>query len=79
MSNVNILLSNSDVAMLQVPVLLATAEFELVYTLVYMYTVKPRFLTRTACNGYHLPVSIRDMNVKYRSISKDITATSTQP
>jgi len=78
MSNVNVLLSNSDVAMLQVPVLLATVEFELVYTLVYVYTAKPRFLKRTACNGYHSPVSIPDMNVKYRSISINMTAASTQ-
>jgi len=32
MSTVNIHLSNSDVAMLKAPVLLATAEFEIVYT-----------------------------------------------
>jgi len=37
MSAVNIHLSNSDVVMLKVPVLLATAEFELVYTLVFTY------------------------------------------
>jgi len=64
MSTVNINLSNSDVVILKVPVLLVTAEFELVYALVYVYTVKPRFLKRNACNGYHSPVTIRDMNVK---------------
>ena len=52
-------LSNSDVAMLKLPVLLATAEFDLVYTPVYMYTVKLRFLKSNACNGQHSPVSIR--------------------
>jgi len=29
-----------------------------------VYTVKSRFLKRTACNGYDSPVSIHDMNVK---------------
>jgi len=57
MSTVNIHLPNSDVAMLNVPVLLATTECELVYTLAYGYMVKPHFLKRNACNGYHSPVS----------------------
>jgi len=64
MSTVHIHLSNSDVVMLKVPVLLATAEFELIYTLVFTCTVKPRFLKINACNEYHSPVSIRDINVK---------------
>jgi len=41
MSTVNIHLSNSDVAMLKAPVLLATVEFDLVHTLVQVFTVNP--------------------------------------
>jgi len=37
MSTVNIRLSNSDVAMLKVPVMLATVELELVYTSIRVY------------------------------------------
>jgi len=58
MTAVNIHLSNSDVAMLKAPVLLAT-EYELVHTLVYAYTVKPRFFRRHASNGYQSLVNIR--------------------
>ena len=40
MSTVNIHVSNSDVVMLKVHVLLATAEFELIYTSIYVCTVQ---------------------------------------
>jgi len=49
---VNIHLSDSDVAMLQVAVLLATSKFDLVYT-----PVKSRSLICNACNCHHSPVS----------------------
>jgi len=52
-------LSNSDVAMLKVPVLLATAEFEHAYASVYMCTVKPSFLNINASDGHQPAVNIR--------------------
>jgi len=82
MSTVNIRLSNSDVAMLKVPVMLATVELELVYTSIRVYIQwnptpsKAMHLVATT----HQPV-FGDMNVAvaYRSISKDMKAASTQP
>jgi len=50
MSTVNIYLSDSDVAMLIVPLLLATTQSKFVSG----YMMKPRFLKRNTRNGCHI-------------------------